>query len=67
MNGDKLVNEEQDGVIFQSNQSYYSLFDEAKISWKKKQKKNPLRDEKLVQETKKEIEKTRGLARRNRE
>jgi len=30
-------------VTFKSNQSYYDLFTEAKISWKKSQKKNPLK------------------------
>ena len=28
-------------IRFKSNQSYYTLLDEAKISWKKTQKKNP--------------------------
>lgn len=44
-------------IIFKSNQSYYDLFKEAKISWKKSQKKNPLKDEELVKERKEEIQK----------
>jgi len=44
-------------VSFKSNQSYYDLFKKAKISWKKSQKKNPLKDEELVKEKKKEIKK----------
>ena len=49
--------EKEYGVIYQSAQSYYSLFNQAQISWKKTQKKNPLRDEKLVQEKQEEIKK----------
>jgi putative transposase len=44
-------------IVFSSNQSYYALFKEAKISWKKSQKKNPSKDEELVKEKKKEIKK----------
>ena len=42
-------------VVFQSNQSYYYLFKKAKISWKKTQKKNPAKNDKLVAEKKQEI------------
>lgn len=35
-------------VIFESNQSYYNLFKQANISWKKTQKKNPKKDAELV-------------------
>lgn len=35
-------------VTFKSKQSYYDLFKEAGISWKKSQKKNPKRDPELV-------------------
>jgi transposase len=42
-------------IIYKSNQSYYALLKEAKISWKKTQKKNPARNDKLVEEKKKEI------------
>ena len=43
------------GVIYQSQQSYYSLFESAQISWKKSQKKNPKGSPKLVEDKKKEI------------
>jgi len=43
------------GVIYQSQQSYYSLFESAQISWKKSQKKNPKGDPKFVESKKKEI------------
>lgn len=36
------------GVGFESNQSYYELFKQAEISWKKTQKKNPNKDPELV-------------------
>ena len=35
-------------VVFGSNQSYYDLFNQANISWKKTQKKNPRKDAELV-------------------
>ena len=35
-------------VVFESNQSYYDLFKQANISWKKTQKSNPRRDPDLV-------------------
>jgi transposase len=41
--------EDNYGVIFQSNQSYYDLFAEAEISWKKTQKSNPKKDPDLVE------------------
>lgn len=40
--------EENFNVIFESNQSYYDLFKQANISWKKTQKINPRKDEDLV-------------------
>lgn len=40
--------EDRFGVVFESNQSYYDLFKEANISWKKTQKKNPRLDAELV-------------------
>ena len=49
--------EDQYGVRFKSKQSYYDLLSAAKISWKKTQKKNPRKDEKLVAFRKQEIEK----------
>ena len=36
------------GVIYKSKQSYYELFDRAKISWKNTQKANPKFDKELV-------------------
>lgn len=36
-------------VVFGSKQSYYTLFEQARISWKKKQKRNPKEDPKLVE------------------
>jgi len=35
-------------VVFGSNQSYYDLFKQANISWKKTQKNNPRKDPDLV-------------------
>ena len=49
--------EDKYDVRFKSNQSYYQLFDEAEISWKKTQKKNPKKNDKLVETHKIEIEK----------
>jgi putative transposase len=43
-------------IRFKSNQSYYTLLDEAKISWKKTQKKNQKKNYELVQAKKIEIE-----------
>lgn len=53
----QLYIENQYQVIFESLQSYYLLFKQAKISWKKTQKKNPAKNDKLVADKKKEIEK----------
>ena len=41
--------EETYAVVFASKQSYYELFAEAGISWKKTQKRNPKADPKLVE------------------
>jgi len=46
------------GVTFQSKQSYYDLFAEAKISWKKAQPTNPKADPQQVEEKRDEIKKT---------
>ncbi|OKH58208.1 transposase [Scytonema sp. HK-05] len=43
------------GDIFQSKQSYYELFDEAKINWKKTQTQNPKHDPELVASKKKKF------------
>jgi transposase len=40
--------EDKFNVVFESNQSYYSLFKEANISWKKTQKRNPRKEPDLV-------------------
>ncbi|MEH2237658.1 IS630 family transposase [Nostoc sp.] len=42
-------------VTFESKQSYYDLFNEARISWKKSQANNPKYDSELVEVKKKEI------------
>ena len=42
-------------VIYQSLQSYYSLFESTRVSWKKSQKKNPKGDTKLVEDKKKKL------------
>ncbi len=44
-------------VVYASDESYYALFKEAGISWKKTPKKNPAKDEKKVKAKKEEIEK----------
>jgi putative transposase len=44
------------GVTFASKTSYYDLFHEAGVSWKKSQKKNPGKNEEAVADKKKEIE-----------
>jgi putative transposase len=48
--------EDKYDVRFKSSQSYYTLLDEAKISGKKTQKKNPKTNDKLVETKKIEIE-----------
>ncbi len=45
------------GVTFQSKQSYYDLFAEAKISWKKSQPTNPKADPQQVEEKRDEVKK----------
>jgi transposase len=40
--------EERYKIKFKSKESYYELLKKARISWKKSQKKNPKRDEELV-------------------
>ena len=52
-----LYIEDKYDVRFKSNQSYYTLLDEAKISWKKTQKSNPKKNDELVKTKKIEIEK----------
>jgi putative transposase len=43
------------GVIFASLQSYYTLFSQAGISWKKTQKSNPQKNPELVKKNKKSL------------
>lgn len=45
------------GVVYQSRQSYYALLDEAKLSWKKTQKRNPKADPEQIKETREAIKK----------
>ena len=47
--------EKEYDVVFESDQSYYSLFKEAKISCQKTQKKNPARNDDLVKSKKKKL------------
>jgi putative transposase len=49
----RLHLQQEYNLIFESEQSYYSLFKEAGISWKKTQKKNPAKDDELVKEKQK--------------
>lgn len=49
--------QEKYGVTYKSNQSYYDLFHQAGISWKKSQKKNPKKDPKQIAAKQKEIQK----------
>ena len=39
-------------VVFESNQSYYKIFKEAGINWKKNQNINPAKNDKLVKQKK---------------
>mgnify|MGYP001795621409 FL=1 len=48
--------DEHYGVIYKSKQSYYNLFDESGISWKKSQKVNPKSDPELVKKKRIEIQ-----------
>jgi putative transposase len=41
--------EQEYAVVFDSKQSYYTLFEQAGISWKKTQKRNPKADPALVE------------------
>ena len=52
-------------VSFKSKQSYYDLFKEAGISWKKSQKKNPNKDPELVKKKRGNHGKISRLARKN--
>jgi putative transposase len=56
-NLDELVTyvEAEFGVIYKSKQSYYKLFEQANITWKKSQKVNPKFDEDQVKKKREEI------------
>lgn len=43
------------GVTFSSKQSYYDLFDDASISWKKTQANNPKYNQELVDSKKRDL------------
>lgn len=51
----KIYLEQEYNLIYDSEQSYYILLKEAKISWKKTQKKNPSKNDDLVKEKTEEI------------
>lgn len=55
---EELVNylDENYAVLYKSRQSYYDLFEEAGISWKKSQKINPKHDPELVKKSEKRCE-----------
>jgi transposase len=54
---DELINHIEDtyNIKYKSKQSYYDLFEEGRISWKKSQKVNPKFDEELVKKKREEI------------
>jgi transposase len=54
---DELANHLQDkyDVVYKSKQSYYDLFEQGRISWKRSQKVNPKFDEELVKKKRGEI------------
>ncbi len=54
--------EDTDDVVFTSNQSYYDLFKEAGISWKKTQKSNPKKDPELVEKKTGDYKLVRGAS-----
>jgi transposase len=56
---DELINHLEDkyDVVYKSKQSYYELFEQGRISWKRSQKVNPKFDEELVKKKREEINK----------
>jgi transposase len=54
---DELINHLEDkyDVVYKSKQSYYELFEQGRISWKRSQKVNPKFDEELVKKKREEI------------
>ena len=55
--------EQEYGVVFDSKQSYYTLFEQAGISWKKTQKRNPKADRELVEKKTGDRHLVRGASR----
>ena len=58
--------EDEYNVIFKSKQSYYELFKESDISWKKSQKANPKKNPELVQKKRRNHSTARAVATRDR-
>ena len=54
---DELMNHLEDkyDVVYKSKQSYYDLFEQGRVSWKRSQKVNPKFDEELVKKKRTEI------------
>jgi putative transposase len=54
---DELINHLEDkyDVVYKSKQSYYELFEQGRISWKRSQKVNPKFDEELVKKREKRL------------
>lgn len=54
---DELINHLEDkyDVVYKSKQSYYELFEQGRISWKRSQKVNPKFEEELVKKKREEI------------
>ena len=55
--------EQEYEVVFDSKQSYYTLFEQAGISWKKTQKRNPKADPELVEKKTGDHRLVRGASR----
>lgn len=54
--------QDESDVVFDSKQSYYTLFEQAGISWKKTQKRNPKEDPAQVQKKTGNYELARGTS-----
>ena len=57
--------QESYGVVYKSEQSYYDLLKQARLSWKKTQKENPKKDEEQVEAKQAELKKTQSVGRGN--
>ena len=55
--------EQEYDVVFDSKQSYYTLFEQAGISWKKTQKRNPKAEPELVEKKTGDYRLVRGASR----